>query len=115
MLPWRPSASSVCLSEGNFAALLGTAVVVTAAATYWCSLRRMRRCRSFSSKPTTATTIPAASPACDAAEIDSNCSYLCSSCGTEKYSSTPSEQVLKSTSSPYKMVILVRTDLNMVN
>lgn len=130
MLPLRNTASTVCLSQTNFIALISTAVVITAAATFWCT-RRLRTCAVKPHRPQLATpkaapvaalaTNSPSSPSTNnynpaAAVTSDDCSYLCSSCGTEKYSADQlaASQNFSSKSSPYKMVILVRTDLNMV-
>ena len=119
MLPTL-SVKSICLSQGNFLALMGTTIALTAAATFWC-VKGRRRCfwsrsdskaaidkASISSSPPNATPVNPVD--------DETLSYLCTSCGTEKYS--PDQVAANgagiSSSSPYKMVILVRTDLNMV-
>ena len=104
------STATLCLSETNLIALMGTAVALTAAATFWCT-RRFRRCSTGSVVnlvvDSRVPVVSAGSPVSD------DFSYVCTSCGTEKYSSD-APSVLASSKSPYKMVILVRTDLNMV-
>ena len=97
---------------------MSTAVVITAAATFWCT-RRFRSCAIKPIKATASITAPVSSaPQAAPSSISpaDDCSYLCTACGTEKYS--PEQQVASFTNSkslsPFKMVILVRTDLNMV-
>lgn len=117
MLPLK-NTPTVCLTQTNLIALMSTAVVITAAATFWCT-RRLRTCTKAAIKPT--LTVTAESPVTTPVPVKSttnpvedNSSYLCTSCGTEKYSADQLAAVHPPKPSPYKMVILVRTDLNMV-
>ena len=135
MLP-TAALKTICLSQGNFVALMGTTIAITAAATFWCT-RGCRGVRCFwnSCKPVNNTsnpqvTCPTSNPAVSSAApvsavsaktpvvVDETLSYLCNSCGTEKYSpdqlAAPTTSSSAASKSPYKMVILVRTDLNMV-
>lgn len=119
MLPLKAT-SSLCLSSSDFLAVMGTAVVITAAATYWCTRQFSRKLKlnvktfkipseMTKTSPTSSTSIPA--------DLSDDLSYLCTGCATETY--TPQQLSSISTtlnkSSPYKMVVLVRTDLNMVS
>lgn len=125
MNPFKSSSTVICINESSLAALMSTAVVLTAAATYWCT-RRFRTVRLIErvkevaavavggeknhiSRPTTSSP----SITTEALDFDPSLSFLCTSCGTEKYSNEQIPKVSKS-SGPYKMVVLVRTDLNMV-
>ena len=109
---------------------MGTTIALTAAATFWIVGRGSRslnvsRYSSVSKASSTATsstvanstsTADVTSPDTSAYPlIDDSLSYLCNSCSTEKYSPDQLVAVASSGSSPYKMVILVRTDLNMVH
>lgn len=117
MLPWKTTGAVICFSETNFVALLGTAVVVSAAAAIWCTRRRAftssASIKATPLNPQTTTTTTTTTPA---EVFDPNCSYLCTSCGTEKYTtSSPSNAAaMEQAKGPFKMIILVRTDLNMV-
>lgn len=134
MLP-SSTLKTICLSQGNFFALMGTTIALTAAATFWIVGRRSRslhvsrysgvsKASSTLSSSTVASSASTAnatnatnlvSPDTSASPLfDDSLSYLCNSCGTEKYSPDQLAAVA-SGSSPYKMVILVRTDLNMVH
>lgn len=109
------SYSNSCIPLSNLLALMSTAVAITAAATFWCT-------RRFTSKPSliiksqpqllSATT---AVSSIDNGNYEA-LSFLCNSCGLQKYSQDELEAIKSSESgkSPFKMVILVRTDLNMV-
>lgn len=114
MLPLK-NTPTVCLTQTNLIALMSTAVVITAAATFWCARRFRTSCKILTASPVSAPVSPQVNTIANTSNITDDLSYLCTSCGTEKYSP---EQLAASTasksSSPYKMVILVRTDLNMV-
>lgn len=125
-LPWR-NGSSICLPSCEFYAVLGTAVVITSAATFWCTRRFSRRSISSSKPnknsvsehqppktPNSSNSPSPASPEVPAASIEDS-SFLCTSCGTEKYSPEQLKSVMAQAKAPYKMVILVRTDINMVH
>jgi hypothetical protein len=94
-------------------------VVITAAATFWCT-RRLRTGAIKKSHvtpataPVTAQIYSTPAPSNTVTTSTDDCSYLCTACGTEKYSADQMTTTQASKSSPYKMVILVRTDLNMV-
>lgn len=119
MIPLK-STTSFCISSPDFYALMGTAVVITAAATFWCTRQFSRRCnntlRTAVTTPTTVTAKPSSTPTPAASTATDELSYLCTSCGTEKYSAEQLDSTVAAsqTKTPYKMVILVRTDLNMV-
>lgn len=121
MLPVS-TVKTICLTHSNFLALMGTTVVITAAATLWCSrgkrgFRCLWTCKKADKAPvsTSNSVVSNTEASSIVPAVDDTLSYLCTSCGTEKYSSDQVAAKSSSTSSPYKMVILVRNDLNMVS
>ncbi len=96
-------------SNGSFGAWMATAAVVSAATTFFMTRRYFSRLISRQSVP---RLIVKESQTPQASTTADDLSYLCSSCGTEKNASYPTE--LSTVKGPVKMVILVRTDLNMV-
>ena len=121
MIPFKSGSTPICINESSLAALMSTAVFITAAATYWCTRRfktvRVRAGVAVGSEKNNCIAAPIASTSSiptEALDLDPSLSFLCTSCGTEKYSNEQVPTVFKS-SGPYKMVVLVRTDLNMVN
>lgn len=120
MLPLKNS-GLICLNESSLVALMSTAVFITAAATFWCT-RRFRSIRVIEKiKDTAIKPIETSEKVSESknfkltnepAAID-DLSYLCTSCGIEKYSNEQFRSIPKS-SGPYKMVVLVRTDISMV-
>lgn len=97
---------------------MATAAVVSAATTFILTRRYFIGLLSRQSAMLQAAKVekvkPAAQQPSNAVESpDSGLSYLCNACGVEKYSPAVSAEAA-TLKGPVKMVILVRTDLNMV-
>lgn len=96
---------------------MATAAVLSATTTFLLTRQYFSKLIARQSMPIMKQSSPAA--VAKTSEEDS-LSYLCTCCGTEKSthstnSATESPALARLNKGPVKMVILVRTDLNMVN
>lgn len=104
-------------SYGSFGGWMATAAVLSATTTFLLTRQYFSRLIARQSMPVMKQSSPASVVK---TPEDDTLSYLCTNCGTEKStpvaaSASESPALARLNKGPVKMVILVRTDLNMVN